>query len=397
MNFRSMFKKIFKTDKINVFGNRLEFLNGYQPVFTTFNGNIYNNTTVRSCIDAIARNGAKLSPKHIRKGNNQLQNLNDNINRIISEQPNELMNAYDFYYKIISQLYLYNNVFIYVMQNEKNELIALYPIKANQYTLIEYQDEIYVKFQFGTGKSKTVAYKDLIHLKRMFCDDDVMGGNTDPIFKTLSFQHILKEGIINAIKTTQGIKGVIKSGKSMLKPEDVKKMRDQFVKDFVSDDNNSGIAGLDATMDFKEVNINPQTATDQQTSNVDKEIKDYYGVNDAIIQSKYSEDDWNAFYESVLEPLGIMMGLEFTNKIFSLTERYHGNKIIFEANRLQYASNKTKIEVARYMNNYLTINEIREIFNLGPLPNGEGDKVMQDLNHISDKIADSYQGGDNNE
>ena len=107
MNFRSMFKKIFKTDKINVFGNRLEFLNGYQPVFTTFNGNIYNNTTVRSCIDAIARNGAKLSPKHIRKGNNQLQNLNDNINRIISEQPNELMNAYDFYYKIISQLYLY--------------------------------------------------------------------------------------------------------------------------------------------------------------------------------------------------------------------------------------------------------------------------------------------------
>lgn len=85
------------------------------------------------------------------------------------------------------------------------------------------------------------------------------------------------------------------------------------------------------------------------------------------------------------------MGLEFTNKLFTLTERFHGNKIVFEANRLEYASNKTKIDLARYMNNYLTINEVRKIFNLDPLE--DGDVRLQDLNHISSDIADDYQGG----
>ena len=129
---------------------------------------------------------------------------------------------------------------------------------------------------------------------------------------------------------------------------------------------------------------------------IKNEILDYFNLNENIIQSKYSEDEWNAFYESVLEPLGIQIGMEFTNKIFTYGERYHGNKIIFEANRLQYASNKTKIEVARYLNNYLYIDEIREILNLAPLPNGEGQKLMQDLNHINSNIADTYQGGGNN-
>jgi hypothetical protein len=87
------------------------------------------------------------------------------------------------------------------------------------------------------------------------------------------------------------------------------------------------------------------------------------------------------------------MGLEFTNKIFTYGERIHGNKIVFEANRLQYASNSSKIAIAEKLNNYFMIDEIREIFNMAPLPNGEGQKVMQDLNHIDNSIANEYQVG----
>ena len=123
----------------------------------------------------------------------------------------------------------------------------------------------------------------------------------------------------------------------------------------------------------------------------------YYGVSENIIQSKYSEDEWNAFYESILEPIAIQMSLEFTNKIFTLGERNHGNKIVFTSNRLQYASNNTKINIARYMSNYMMIDEIREIHNLPPLPNGEGQKVLQDLNHIDSSKANQYQIGGNNE
>ena len=396
MKIRSLFKKVFGDDKNVQLGTRLQLVNGYEAVFTNYDGQIYDNPTVRACIDTIARNAAKLNPKHIRSTDKNYKILNEDIYRIIAEQPNEIMNAYDFYYKIFSELYLNNNVFVYIMRDENFKVIGLYPILFNQADFVEYQNQIYVKFRFGTGKIRTVAYNDLIHLRRFFCKNDILGGSNLPVISALSFQHILKEGIINAIKITMSIKGYLKSTKSMLSPKDAKKLRDNFIKDFVSDDNSSGIGALDATTDFKEVNLDPTVASDAQMTDNKNEILDYFNLNENIIQSKYSEEEWNAFYESVLEPLGIQIGMEFTNKIFTYGERYHGNKIIFEANRLQYASNKTKIEVARYLNNYLYIDEIREILNLAPLPNGEGQKLMQDLNHINSNIADDYQGGGNN-
>lgn len=396
MKIRSLFKKVFGDDKNVQLGTRLQLVNGYEAVFTNYDGQIYDNPTVRACIDTIARNAAKLNPKHIRSTDKSYKILNEDIYHIIAEQPNEIMNAYDFYYKIFSELYLNNNVFVYIMRDENLKVIGLYPILFNQADFVEYQNQIYVKFRFGTGKIRTVAYNDLIHLRRFFCKNDILGGSNLPVVSALSFQHILKEGIINAIKITMSIKGYLKSTKSMLSPKDAKKLRDNFIKDFVSDDNSSGIGALDATTDFKEVNLDPTVASDAQMTDNKNEILDYFNLNENIIQSKYSEDEWNAFYESVLEPLGIQIGMEFTNKIFTYGERYHGNKIIFEANRLQYASNKTKIEVARYLNNYLYIDEIREILNLAPLPNGDGQKLMQDLNHINSNIADTYQGGGNN-
>ena len=209
-------------------------------------------------------------------------------------------------------------------------------------------------------------------------------------------KHILDEGIINAIRTTQSIKGIIKSTNAMLKPEDVKKMRDQFVKDFIDFGDKSGIGGLDAKTDFTPVKIEPQTASDNQVKEIDNKIYKYFGVSEKILTSNYNENEWNAFYESVLEPIGLQMSLEFSNKLFTPTEKGFGNEIIFESNRLQYASNNTKIELLRYGNNIMTINELREVFNLAPRE--DGDVIMQDLNHIDSNIANDYQmNNDTNE
>jgi len=248
---------------------------------------------------------------------------------------------------------------------------------------------LYIQFKFGNSKERFVAYNNCIHLTRFTRDDGLFGGTTEPIVKTLSIKHVLDEGIINAIKTTSAIKGVIKSTQAMLKPEDVKKMRDQFVKDFVDNADESGIGGLDATTTFTPVNIDPKTADENQIKIYDNKVLGYFGINENIIQSKYNEDEWNAFYESVLEPIGLQMSLEFTNKIFTPTEQYFGNEIIFESNRLQYASNKTKIELLRYANNIMSVNELREIFNLTPLENG--DVIMQDVNHNVSELID--EGG----
>ena len=170
-------------------------------------------------------------------------------------------------------------------------------------------------------------------------------------------------------------------------------MRDQFVNDFIDyHKNKSGIGGLDATTEFIPVKIEPQTASEGQLKMFDEKVLNYFGINENIIQSKYSEDEWNAFYESVLEPIGLQMSLEFSNKIFTPTEKNFGNEILFESNRLQYASNKTKIELVRYASNIMTINEQREVFNLAPIEGG--DVFMIDQNHtINEGIGDEENEG----
>lgn len=391
MERRSLFKMIFGNNKAPNY-QQLQLLNGISPIWTSFNGNLYDNTQVRSCIDAIARNGAKLNPKHIRYGVNGYEEVYGRVKDLISRKPNEIMNAYQFYYKVISELYLNNNAFVFIQRDASGLPIGLYPISAGNYKLLEHNGNVYLQFIFSSGNTYTASIKDsVIHLKRFYCENDVLGGTNNPIIKTMSFKHILDEGLINAIKTTQSIKGILKTTKAMLKPEDIKATRDAFVKDFMGA--NSTIAGLDATTDFKEVNINPTTATDSQIKLINDEIKNYFGISDSIIQSKYTEDEWNAFYESVIEPLALQLSMEMTNKLFTFGERWHGNEIVFEANRLQYASNTTKISLLKEAGalGLLTINECREVLNLAPVK--DGDTRVQSLNYV-DKVNDD-RGNEN--
>ena len=390
---RSLFQKIFGTEQSKVFGTQMQMLSGYTASFTSWNGSTYSDTTARSCIDAIARNAAKLTPKHIRQTGSKYEVMNSNLRRLLAEQPNTLMNAYDFYYKIVSQLYLNNNAIVYVERDgATGEPTALYPLNTSSCTMVEYAGKYFVKFGFNNGKQYTAPIEDVVHLKRFFCENDVTGGSTTPITATLSTLDTVKQGIENAIKTTAGIKAILKTSKAMLKPEDIKAVRDAFISDFIDDASMSGIGGLDATTDFIPINVNPQTATDKQMSDLYDEVLRYYGVSEAILKSDYTPDQWNAFYESTLEPIAIMLSLEFTNKLFSNGQKGFGNRIIFEAQRLQYASMDTKVEIAKNLNNFMTINEIRDIFNMAPVD--DGDRMMQDLNHIDSNIANSYQGGE---
>lgn len=381
MELRSMFKRLFGREKEETerVYEELKLLDDNKAVFTQYHGDLEYDPDVLSCIDAIARNGAKMHPRHIRDNKDGMKNLKGRTYRILAKQPNEFQNAYQFYYQIIATLEIYNDAFAWVKKDNDLRIQAIYPLMYDEGKYYEYNDKLFLRFKFGRMKSKYVPLDECIHLTRFVGTNGLSGGSSKPIIKTLSMKHILDEGIINAIKTTSSIKGLLKSTKALLKPEDVKKMRDQFVDDFIRKANKSGIGGLDATTEFIPVKIEPATASDGQIKEIDNKVLSYFGLNENILQSKYSEDEWNAFYESVLEPIGLQMSLEFTNKLFTPTEKDFGNEIIFESNRLQYASNKTKIDLIRYADNILTINEQREVFNLAPIEGG--DKFMIDQNH----------------
>ena len=81
----------------------------------------------------------------------------------------------------------------------------------------------------------------------------------------------------------------------------------------------------------------------------------------------------DAFFNSAIEPFAIALSEALSKAIYTERERSFGNHVYVNANRLQYMSQTAKVTVARDLGDrgILTINEIRELFNYAPLPNGD--------------------------
>ena len=395
---RSLFSIIFGKNKQknkNITQTQFQLLSGWNTQFTTLEDGTYNSKVARQVIDRIATHCAKLVPKHIQ--GNITNNIQGDINFLLSNQPNPLMNTFDFIYRIISLLYSDCNAFIFIAKDNNGFITGFYPVLATTYELLEGVDgTMYLQFDFINGKTYTIPYLELIHLRLFYNRNDVFGMSNGVLQTDLNTAHTVSEGIDKAIKTTSNLKGILQYENSMLKEKDLKENKENFVKDFLNMDNEGGIAALDAKAKFLEVNLEPITLDNEQLKQVNYNIFDYFGVSEKIIDNSFTEEEWNAFYEGIIESRAIQMSYAFTNKIFKRQSIKEGHRIVFTANRLQYSSLSNKISLIKEAGalGLLTKDEAREIIELPQLGGEEGAKILQSLNNIDSKIANSYQGGD---
>lgn len=394
---RSLFQAIFgnKKEKVNVSKTRLEMLNSYNAQFTTLNNNTYDSKVARQCIDRIATHCAKLIPKHIQ--DTITNNIKGDINFLLQNEPNPIMSKFDFIYKTISMLYTDSNAFVYIAKDKGGFITGFYPILAMDYDLLQdVTGNIYLQFQFVNGKKYTLPYLELIHLRLFYNKHDIFGSNNKILKTDLETAHTASEGIKNAIKTSNNLKGILKYTNAMLKEKDVKASKEAFVNDFLNLENESGIAAIDGKAEFQEVNLKPITLDKEQLAQVNYNIFDYFGISEKIVRNNFTEEEWNAFFEGVIEPRAMQMSDAFTNKIFSYQARKEGHKIVFTANRLQYASLTSKTKLLQIIAPFgmIKTDEGREIIDLPPLGGEEGEKILQSLNNIDSSIANSYQGGE---
>lgn len=393
---RSFFETIFgkKEDKPDKNFTGYKLLNGYEAYFTSWGKNVYDSKVARTAIDRIATQAAKMTPKHIQ--GSVTNHIKGDINYLLENKPNPIMTTYDFLYKITAQLFTYNNAFVFIQKDSRGFIIGFYPILSYEDKLLQdKQGNVYLKFKFYGGRSYTLPYTDLIHLRRFYNEDDYWGTSNKALDTDLEAAHTSSEGIKNAIQTSNSLKGIL-AFQGMLKPEDIKANRDNFVKDFLARGNKSGIAALDSKATFQNIDLKPITLDDKQLETVNQNIYDYFGVSEDIIRNDYTSDKWNAFYEGVIEPLAIQYEQAFTNAIFNEQAiRIDGNRIIFTTHRLQYASLDQKIELVKTLASFGLIrkDEAREVLELAPLGGEEGSKILQSLNNIDSSIANEYQGG----
>ena len=374
----------------------LRMLNGFNPTFSPFSGDAYDSDVVRAAVDAIARNAAKLKPKHIRDTADGIKETQSSIERLLAVRPNPYMSAYDFLYKVVTLLYLQNNAFIFIDWDETGTIVrGFYPIPASVVEFLEPprgQTTPNVRFRFLGGQSVVLPYDQLAHLRRFFYRNDLYGETSDrALTPTLELISTTDQGIANAVKSSAFLRGILKFT-TMLKPEDMKKQRDMFVRDYLDITNNGGVAATDAKADYVPLNSDPKMVDGEQMQQIKDKVYSYFGVNEKIVKSNYTEDEWNAFYESVIEPIAIQLSLELTAKCFTDRERGFGNAIVFESNRLQYASMKTKLELREMVDRgAMTPNEWRAALNMVPIEGG--DKPIRRLD-TAEVQTEPVNGGD---
>lgn len=352
----------FKTKVISREGTWKE-LGSYNAQFYTFGADLYRSDLVRSCIRPLAEHTSKANAVCTDK----------RIERILNSSPNLYMNGKDFLAKVRTRLELQNTAFIYIMRDDKGAATGFYPVPYNSFQALEYNNGLFIEFSFnGTAEKLVLPWADLAVLRKDYNVSDIAGDDNRAILPMLELINTTNQGVANAVKATANLRGILKSTKAMLSDDDVKKQKDRFVRDYLSLENEGGIASLDATQEFTPISMNPTVTGFETMREFRENIYRYFGVNDAIITSDFTESQMESFYDSRIEPFLVALSTELTKKVFTEREKGFGNQIIYESNRIQYASTSTKLAmVALVDRGALTPNEWRLIFNLAPIDGGD--------------------------
>lgn len=341
--------------------------------FSSFSGTAYSNATFRAAVDAIGRHAAKLQAHSADKG----------IETLLNNAPNAYMSGYDLLYKTAAAYFTHNNAFLLIARNDAGSVTAVYPITPQSVEFNPGSDgALYLTCLFHDGRQVTFPYGDVIHLRRHFLANDLLGDGNAPLFPLLDTAETLTQGIAASVKNGTSIRGVLKFT-SLVNPTQVKAEKEQFVTDYFNPANSGGVAATDQRFDFVPTNVTPYTIPQEQIHTINSQIYDYLGVNEKIISGSYDENQFSAFYESVIEPFALQLSQEFRLKC--------GSEITFTAERMEFSSAATKIKLLHEAAplGLITVNEARRILALPPVE--DGDRRLQSLNYVSAEKADAYQ------
>lgn len=374
-----VFKK--KNDRLEI-DNYFKMLNGYSPVFTTYEGGLYEMDLTRAAINRFATLCSKLKPE-------LSGSAKRNLERVLQFKPNYFMDTTKFLYRLATILEVDNTAFIVPVEDELGRLIGYYPILPARCEIVEAAGVIYLRYTFSNGERAAIEFDRVGVLTQFQYKDDIFGEDNRPLRPTMQLLHTQNEGIINAVKNSANIRFLAKVA-NMLKPEDIKKERERFTQDNLSEDNKSGMIIYDSKFsELKQVDSKPYTVNALQMQQINENVFIHFGTNMDILTNKFDENTWNAYYEGKIEPFAIQLSIVMSNMTFSQTEINRGNMITWTANRLQYASNQTKLQVSTQLFDRALLNRngVMDIWNMPHVEDGDKYYIRKEYTEVSQLTA----------
>ena len=371
------------------FKGKFEMLNGYEPRFTTWNGGIYESELIRSAINARAVHISKLKFESTGSARPALQNK-------LKKAPNQFQTWSQFLYRLSTVLDVHNTAFIIPIYDKYGEPSGIFCPLPSSCEVVQYGETPYLRYEFKWGEKAALELEYCGIMTKFQYKNDLLGENNHALFPTMDLIHVQNQGIQEAVKSAATYRFYARVN-NFSKPSDLANERKRFSEEnFGKEAEGGGLLLFPNTYtDITQVKADPYTIAADEMKLIEKNVYQYFMVNEDVLQNKAFGDAWSAFYEGAIEPFAVQFSEVMTKMLFTLREQSQGNEIMLTANRLQYMSNKDKLEVSSQLldRGVMSINDIREIWNLPPVENGDVRIIRGEYWNADEKVNE----GENNE
>lgn len=365
-----------------------KLLNGYTPHFTTWGGGMYESELIRAVINARAVHISKLKVETMGAARPALQ-------KKLKHGPNVFQTWSQFLYRASTLLDVHNTLFITPVYDDYGEPSGVYTPLPSQCEIVQYDGVPYLRYTFGWGERAAIELEYCGIMTKFQYANDFMGENNHALFPTMDLIHIQNQGIQEGVKSAATYRFMAQVS-NFTKAEDLAKERQRFTEENFSREAKGGGLLLfpNTYKDIRQIEAKPWIVDSEQLDMIKAGVFEYFGVNEDVLENMAYGDAWSAFYEGAVEPWAIQFSEVMTKMLFTLREQSQGNLVMATSSRLQYMSNADKLAVSAQMldRGLMSINEVREIWNLPPVEDGDTRIIRGEYYNASDRLE---EGGSN--
>lgn len=363
-----LFDKIFGHSRPEV--QRLgdyKALTAYQPVFTSSSGRIYESELIRAAIHARATHVSKLKVEFSGVGSVALSNR-------IGRRPNTFQTWGQLLYRISSILDIHNTAFVVPEFDNFDRVVGIHVVSPTQCTVVgEDTRDPYLAFRFRTGEFVQLPVWQVATLTKFQNDNDFFGSDNAALKPTLDLINIQNQGIVEGVKSAATFRFMAQVN-NFVKPSDLSKEQQRYTDENLSAGGGGLLLFPNTYTNIQQINSKPFVVDQGQMQQIRENVFEYFGVNSDVLMNKAFGDAWSAFYEGAVEPFAIQLSDVLTDLFVALGELRGDCSVTCTSNRLQFMTTADKLAVSKDLSDRGVLNrdEVREIWNLAPLPDGEG-------------------------
>lgn len=378
--FAKLFGK-FKTKKI--LGNFFQMIDGYTPVFTTYDGGVYEMELTRASVHTFATHCSKLQPKVSGADARGIQNM-------LEWKPNIFMTGAQFLYKTATIYETQNTCYIVPVLDNFDRLAGFYPVLPDTTEIREEGGEPYLVYTFGDGERAAIELSRVGVISKFLYRNDLVGEDNSALEPTLQLLSTQNQGIAEGIKNSASFR-FMATMSNFTKASDLDKERKEWVRRNLGNDA-GGLALFPSTYsNIQQIQSAARIVDPEQMKLVEARVYTYFGTNEKILTNAAAGDEWAAYYEGKIEPFALQLSQAMTAMTYTHNERQRKNAITWSANRLQYMTNADKLQVSSQMfdRGVLCLNDIMDIWGLPHVPDGDKRYIRKEYTEISqlDQVA----------